>query len=107
MLENAVLEVKCPYNTNNHIEHLELVNGKDLLCLSKPYYTQVQIEIMATNAEKAYFVSFDPRCSESLQSKILEVDRDEEYIKEIEFRYQEALKLLNSKLDRLFELALQ
>ncbi len=59
---------------------MELSNGKDLLCLSKPYYTQVQVEIIATKAEKAYFASFDPRCSEALQLKILEVERDEENI---------------------------
>jgi hypothetical protein len=68
------------------------------------YYVQVQIEIMALKKEKALFVSYDPRCSEKLQMKILEIPRDEEMIKEILYRKEEALKELNSIMAEMVEM---
>lgn len=103
--EDAIIEIKCPYNTINHIAHFELKNSADLLELSKAYYTQMQVEMIALKRDFGYFVSYDPRCSDLLQLKILKVNRDEDFIKLINERYKAALKILNDKIDNLFELA--
>jgi hypothetical protein len=101
---DASFECKCPYNTMIHNRNLRLKDSNDLKEQHKNYYTQVQIEIMALKKDKGYFVSFDPRNSEKLQLKIIEVPRDEEMIKEILYRKEEALKVLNSIMNELITL---
>lgn len=103
--DGGILEVKCPYNTNVHLKNLRLTSGAELLDLNKNYYIQMQIEMLAIGAKFGYYVSYDPRCSPLLQLKILRVERDEEMIKEIELRKDEAVKILESEIDKLFILA--
>jgi hypothetical protein len=103
-LPEHILEVKCPYNTTVHNRNLLLKSDQDLKELHKGYYIQMQIEMIALKKEKGYFASYDPRNSEKLQLKILEVNRDEELIKEILYRKDEALKVLNAKINELFSL---
>jgi len=99
--EPAALEIKCPYNTTIHNRNLRLKTAQDLKELHKDHYVQLQIEILALKKQKGYYVSYDPRNSGPLQMKILEVARDEEMIKEILYRKNEAIKVLNSFFDQL------
>lgn len=104
-LPNHALEIKCPYNTTVHVQNLRLNSAQGLKELHKDYYIQMQIEMIALRKEKGLFVSYDPRCSERLQMKIIEVPKDEELIKEILYRKEEALKVLNSIIGELTEVA--
>ena len=51
------VEIKCPFNSVNHIRHA-LVEGKDL---PREYWWQVQTQILIYDAPYGYFYSFDPR----------------------------------------------
>lgn len=104
-LPEHALEIKCPYNTTVHVQNLRLKSAQDLKELHKDYYAQIQIEIMALKKEKGIFVSYDPRCSDRLQMKVLEVPKDEELIKDIIYRKNEALKVLNSLIGELSKTA--
>jgi YqaJ-like viral recombinase domain len=98
------LEIKCPYNTTVHVKNLRLKGWQDLKEINYNYYVQLQIEIMALKKDKGLFVSFDPRCYEKLQLKIIEVPRDEELISEILYRKDEAVKILNTVIGEMYNL---
>jgi hypothetical protein len=59
--EDTVLEIKCPYNSGVHIEHMLLKSGSDLKEYSKEYYAQVQANMLFCNRSQADFISYDPR----------------------------------------------
>lgn len=93
--EDAIIEIKAPYNSKYHIEHLLLTSGVDLLTEFLDKYCQLQMNLLCTKREKAYFVSYDPRMIDpNLKLKILEVYRDEEMIEEMKERIDEATKQL-------------
>ena len=102
--EFAALEIKCPYNTSVHVRNLRLKDGQGLKILHPEYYVQMQIEMIALKKNLGYFVSFDPRCSEKLQLKVVQVNRDEQMIYEILRRKDEALKILNASINEFFEM---
>jgi hypothetical protein len=68
-----VVEIKCPYNTANHVENAQLT-ADAFPKERKEYYAQLQLEMLVMGREKADFVSFDPRilCTER-QLVILEI----------------------------------
>lgn len=77
-LDEAVIEIKCPYNSTNHIVHLLLNDGNDLKAECEDYYWQVQANMLFTGRHKAYFISYDPRVVKfEHRIKVLEVYADE------------------------------
>lgn len=73
----GVLEIKCP-NSATHIATLQ--SGK----LPFQYIAQVQGQMWITKARFARFVSFDPRMPINAQMIVIDVPRDESYIKRLE-----------------------
>ena len=71
------LEIKCP-NTATHLDYL--LSGK----LPAAYRPQVQGCIWICERDQWEFMSFDPRIPEASQSMILTVQRDDEYIRDLE-----------------------
>lgn len=53
--DNAVVEIKCPHNSNNHTDFL--ISTK----IKPEYLLQMQLQMYVMGADKAYFVSYDPR----------------------------------------------
>lgn len=93
--ENAIIEIKCPYNSAEHVRHLFLDSADDLKIERKDYYAQLMMNLLCTGKKKAYFVSYDPRISiASLRLKILIVYRDEPFIENLKERISEAEKYL-------------
>lgn len=104
--ENAVLEIKCPYNSGEHIEHYLLNTADDLKSYAPEYYWQVMANMLFTGRNKAYFVSYDERFdSESLQIKILELDANLEEFDIINERINEAEKQLAVMIGLLTDLS--
>lgn len=94
--EEAVGEIKCPYESKYHVEVLRLVKiGKfDLRKYDKEYYGQLQFNICLTNSKYGYFVSYDPRCIDfRLSLVVVRIERDEKYITKLNERLKEAVKL--------------
>lgn len=80
-----VVEVKCPYESSNHVNLLKCSSGKDLKKAEPKYYWQTQMEILAHRSidgnltTGCLFVSFDPRVlDEARKLHFFFVDRDKE-----------------------------
>jgi len=72
--DDGLIEIKCPYNSTNHIRHLLCKTAEDL---PEEYFWQIQAELLATGRKWCDFVSYDPRCDERSCLKIIRVERDE------------------------------
>lgn len=75
--EDGALEIKCP-NTATHLDTLVTKQ------VPRQYYAQVQGQLWITGRKWCDFVSFDPRLPENAQMIIINIMRDEEYIKDLE-----------------------
>jgi hypothetical protein len=79
----VVVEVKCPTSTTHAQTMLE--------GMSDEHKPQIQGQLWVTGAERALFVSFDPRMPVGLDLYHQWVDRDEEYIDELEKKVRDFL----------------
>ncbi len=77
--DNAIVEVKCPWNGGNHI--YGILNGE---IYNPDHLYQIQGYLWITGRELCYYVTYDPDLIDELQLNIIEVKRDEEMIKGIE-----------------------
>jgi putative phage-type endonuclease len=91
---DGLVEIKCP-NTATHIE--TLLNGES----PKKYYDQMQWQMACTGRQWCDFVSFDPRMPEGLQLFVKRVERDAEYIAELESEVATFLKEVSDKVEKL------
>lgn len=72
--EDYVVEVKCPFNSKEHLEHLLFKTSEDLKDYAPEYYWQILSNMILANKNKAMFISYDPRFPEDLKMKILEFE---------------------------------
>lgn len=94
--EESIVEIKAPYNSKYHVDHLLLSSAEDLKKENFDHYAQIQMNLLCTGKTLCYFISYDPRLIEPrLRMKILKVYRDEEFITEIKERISEATKQIN------------
>jgi hypothetical protein len=72
------LEIKCPYNSANHLKHC-LIDGPEYFKQKhSDYYWQCVSHMITQNTSFCHFVSFDPRIDNDLGFFIIRIDRDEE-----------------------------
>ncbi len=100
----GLLEVKCPYNTINHVRHLLCRTAKDLWDVSEEYYWQIQAELLATGRKWCDFVSYDPRCTERTCLKIIRIDRDEEIMNQLKDRIELATDYMMQIIEKINEI---
>lgn len=74
-IEDGIIEIKCPYNTVNHLKHI--LDSKDFRANFPEYYWQMQMNMLVTETKKAYFISFDPRIDAESGMFIKEILRDD------------------------------
>jgi hypothetical protein len=90
--EHTLVEVKCPF----------MDNQDQLKSENYDYYCQVQMNLLCTNRKIAHFVSYDPRVIDyKLRLAIIEIQRDEELISEIEARIKAATEIVKEMLSKL------
>ena len=75
--DSGLLEIKCP-NSKTHID--TLLSGK----APSKYIPQMMTQMACTGRKWCDFVSFDPRLPEDLQLFVVRVNRDDEYIANLE-----------------------
>ena len=75
--EDGLIEIKCP-NTATHIETLRTKK------LPKQYVAQVQGQLWITDRRWGDFMSYDPRLPENAQKVIIRVERDDEFIQNLQ-----------------------
>ena len=92
--DDGMVEIKCP-NTATHFD--TLLNGK----MPSKYMPQVQWQMACANRLWVDFVSFDPRVPEELQLFVVRVDRDQEYIDQMEVEVRQFLSEVNDLFTKL------
>jgi hypothetical protein len=94
-----IAQIKCPFNSNIHLEYWSKIKDNESLKNKKSqYYWQIQGEIWVTNAIHSYFISFDPRMKDDDQLLIVKIKRDEDAINELEKKIIESVELRDSIL---------
>ena len=101
--KDGILEIKCPYNSANHIEHLLIQDQNYFKENFKEYYWQMQSNMLFTGTHKAWFISFDPRAKDHaffmmlFQSNISDQQLIEKKLKVANDYKNEILNKINSK----------
>jgi putative phage-type endonuclease len=90
--DDGTIEIKCP-NTATHIDTLH--SGQ----VPKMYIPQVQGQLWITGRKQADFVSFDPRLPENARLIIINVRRDDAYIKLLEETITKFLKEVDDEVE--------
>jgi len=93
------VEIKCP-NTATHIEWL--LNQEP----PQKFFLQMQWQMACVGAEWCDWVSYDPRMPEHLQLLTVRIPRDDDAVKMLEHEIYEFLVELETKVNKLKELAL-
>jgi len=79
-VEGAIMEIKCPYDSVNQIAYLLLTDQWDVKRNYFPYWSQCQCNMMFTERELCYFVTYDPRMKEDKHKMVtIEIKADKEY----------------------------
>lgn len=92
--EATNVEIKCPAETT-HLEYWEMD-----VC-PEEYIPQVQSQLWLTEAERCLFCSFHPKFPEDMQLRIIEVRRDEAFIRKIEDEVTTFLAEVNLKVKKI------
>lgn len=80
---NQILEVKCPYAVETHIDYLMLTDQWDLKRLNAAYYYQCQSNLLFSEKELCHFVSYDPRYPEKQRMVHIQVKPDSDAFERI------------------------
>jgi len=95
---DGLIEIKCPFNTANHIE--TLLNG-----MPADHIPQVQGQMWITGREWCDFVSYDPRMPEALQLHVQRIQRDLGFIADLEAKVTSFLQQVGNQVEALRRLA--
>jgi hypothetical protein len=98
--DNAILEIKAPYDSVNQVKYLMLTDQWDLKREYFPYWVQCQANMMFTERNLTYFCTFDPRMKDDKHKLTqIEIKADPEFHdlmrKKIELAVKEKLQLLS------------
>lgn len=104
--KNEGLEIKCPWQSDNQIDYLELTDLFDLKRLKPDYYYQCVSNMLFTGFEKWHFATYDPRMIDDRHKMAhIEIQASSEEVKAdmdlITKALEVAVKELLSTLQRL------
>jgi len=95
---DGLIEIKCPWNTANHIETL-------LRGMPDEHIPQIQGQLWITGREWCDFVSFDPRMPVELQLHVQRIQRDPGFIADLEAKVTSFLQQVGNQVEALRRLA--
>lgn len=94
-------DMKCPYNSAEHLKNLTLESAEDLANERWEYYCQLQFSMKMRGWKVAYFVSYDPRfVYDWMQLKVITVYPDQEWREELSKRLPAATKALKAMVKK-------
>lgn len=106
ILENGIVEFKCPYNGSNHLKYFDIETPAQFKERHEEYYIQVQGNMLAANRGWCDFMSFDPRQRQpAFQQYLLRIPRDNTLITEAIERIDKGSDILVEKMDRMTKIA--
>ena len=91
--KDAILEIKCPRAT----KFFKIVADESI---DKEYYAQMQMQMLCSNSDKAYFFNYCIIDGEEFHHTI-EVKRDEEMIALIKERLEEAIGIKEDYIEKI------
>jgi putative phage-type endonuclease len=91
--DNAILEIKCPRSTT----FFELVATNEI---DKKYYAQMQMQMLATGRERAYFFNYLIHEGTEFWHEIV-VERDPDFIEIMKERILEATKIKLEYIEKI------
>lgn len=94
-------EIKCPYNSGNHLQNLLMSTQEDLYDLRPEYFWQVYSYMWLTGFKAWKFCSYDPRFKEEKRMLILNIEQKDQYATLLKNRVTEAKELFNSIISKL------
>ena len=94
--DDGVIEIKCP-NSATHLN--TLVTGK----IPGQYIAQVQGQMWITGRKWCDFISYDPRMPENAQMIIIHVERNDDYIEELQIQVREFLEEVEAQVEFIKE----
>lgn len=92
--DDGLIEIKCP-NTATQIRR---ALSDDY---SADYKDQIQMQLMVTERQYCYFLSFDPRLDCDAGYLLQKVERDEKYIEEMEVKTKAFISKMKELLKKL------
>ena len=95
--DDGCLEIKCP----NTATHIDTILGEEP---AKKYYDQMQWQMVCTNRKWCDFVSFDPRMPSHLQLFIKRIERNDDYVEQLEKEVVQFLIEVEDKVKKLNEI---
>lgn len=74
----AIVEIKCPWNSDKHLDYFLFESAEDLKEYNLQYYMQIQANMLIEQVDTGYFVSYDPRMEKHFKLKVLKIPADKE-----------------------------
>ena len=100
--DNAILEVKCPYEAKNQVDYLLIKSPLELFVSNPEYWYQCQANLLFSKREFCYFATYDPRFQDDKHKmKILEIRPDVNDQDRILKKIEAAQKMKDEILDSL------
>jgi len=97
----AGLEIKCPYNSGNHLQNLLLTCAEELLILRPEYFWQIYAYMWLHGVRNWKFCSYDPRFSEEKRMLILNITQDDAAMVSLVKRVTEAKLIFDNIIQKL------
>jgi len=94
-------EIKCPFNSGNHLKNLSMQKAEDLQDLRTEYYWQCVSYMWLTGLKKWKFCSYDPRFKEEKRMLILNIDLNETHLTLLKQRVTEAKLMFDNIISKL------
>ena len=101
LLQDCGFEIKCPFNSGNHLKNLSMQKAEDLLDLRPEYYWQCITYMWLTDFSKWKFCSYDPRFKEEKRMLILNIELNPTHLNLLKQRVTEAQLLFNNIISKL------
>jgi putative phage-type endonuclease len=100
--EDSIIEIKCPYNSANQIDYLQIESDLDIYEGWPEYYWQMQANMLFTKRVQCYFITYDPRFNnDSQRIKVVLVLRNPEHQTAMLERLEKAIEKKLSILNKL------
>ena len=99
--EAGILEIKCPFNYSNHLNHCLIPDQEYFKKYYKEYYWQILANCLINNLKWADFVSFDPRMNQKYGLFTLRIEPPVEDCNLLISRIEMANEQLNKFLTNL------
>jgi hypothetical protein len=99
--QDCGFEIKCPYNSGNHLKNLLMSTPEDLEDLRPEYYWQIVSYMWLTGFSQWKFCSYDPRFKEEKRMFILNVPLNSEHLNLLKSRVAIAKEMFDSIISKL------